>query len=118
MDRRRTIKPGQERPGARRTPLVRAEFDPLPGPGRPAVDPARMSMPYRCNGCGTVYDGGRVTVTGRYADCDVWKAPCCGATHDNRRAWSGAPGARMGYTDLRERDRVLAERGVTPWGER
>ena len=44
-----------------------------------------MSQPVRCNRChGGVYDLGTVTVTARYADCSMWKAPCCGATVDDR----------------------------------
>ncbi|HEY9415195.1 MAG TPA: hypothetical protein VIQ30_10580 [Pseudonocardia sp.] len=31
-----------------------------------------------------VYDLGTVQVTARYADCSVWKAPCCGSVVDDR----------------------------------
>lgn len=72
------------------------------------------SMPFQCRGCGEVYDGASVTVTGRYADCDLWKAPCCGATHDTRTRWGGPSWAKMGYDDLREYRRV--EREVYPVG--
>ncbi|MEU4781053.1 hypothetical protein [Micromonospora sp. NPDC023633] len=43
-----------------------------------------MSQPVRCTWCGGVYDLGTVTVTARYTDCSMWKAPCCGATVDDR----------------------------------
>lgn len=75
--------------------------------------PAEMTVPCQCLRCGTVYDGGTVHVISRYADCDLWRAPCCGAVHDSRHAWNGAPGQRMGYIDLRERDRALADTGAT-----
>jgi hypothetical protein len=38
--------------------------------------------------CGQTYDLMKVTVIARYADCDVWKAPCCGRTADNRKGKS------------------------------
>jgi hypothetical protein len=44
---------------------------------------ADMSSPVRCT-CGQVYDLGKVTVTARYTDCSMWKAPCCGRTADDR----------------------------------
>lgn len=43
-----------------------------------------MSQPARCRFCHKVYDLGTVTVTARYADCSVWKTPCCGHTADDR----------------------------------
>lgn len=50
------------------------------------VDPAvaEMFSPVRCAFCRRVYDLGAVEVTGRYADCSVWKTPCCGMTADDR----------------------------------
>jgi hypothetical protein len=45
---------------------------------------AGMHQPVECCWCGGVYDLGTVTVTGRYADCSVWEAPCCGRTVDDR----------------------------------
>ena len=44
---------------------------------------AGMFKPVRCT-CGRIYDLGKVEVTARYADCSVWKAPCCGRTADDR----------------------------------
>ncbi len=44
---------------------------------------AIMFSPVRCT-CGRIYDLGKVEVTARYADCSVWKAPCCGRTADDR----------------------------------
>jgi hypothetical protein len=43
-----------------------------------------MTSPVRCAYCGCVYDLGRVEVTARYADCSMWKAPCCGRIVDDR----------------------------------
>jgi hypothetical protein len=45
---------------------------------------ADMSFPVRCTWCSGVYDVGKVEVTARYADCSVWKAPCCGTNVDDR----------------------------------
>lgn len=46
---------------------------------------AAMFKPVRCNRCGNgVYDIGTVEVTGRYADCSVWRTPCCKAVVDGR----------------------------------
>lgn len=48
-----------------------------------------MSSPVQCR-CGSVYDLGTVTVTARYADCSMWKAPCCGHVADDRSpGWGG-----------------------------
>jgi hypothetical protein len=45
----------------------------------------------RCLHCGGIFDELAVTeVVARYADCDVYKAPCCGRTVDNRR-WKSLP---------------------------
>lgn len=48
-----------------------------------------MMFPVRCI-CGQVYDTAAVTVTARYSDCSVWKAPCCGRVADDRfeTGWS------------------------------
>lgn len=44
-----------------------------------------MTFPVRCNRCHDgVYDLGQVEVTARYADCSVWKTPCCGSVVDDR----------------------------------
>jgi hypothetical protein len=45
---------------------------------------AHMTFPVRCTWCRGVYDVGAVEVTARYADCSMWKAPCCGRTVDDR----------------------------------
>lgn len=44
---------------------------------------AEMMSPVRCT-CGSVYDLAAVEVTGRYVDCSVWRAPCCGREADDR----------------------------------
>jgi hypothetical protein len=46
---------------------------------------ALMLFPVRCTHCHEVYDAGKVTVTARYADCSVWRSPCCKRTVDDRR---------------------------------
>lgn len=43
-----------------------------------------MLAPVRCNHCRTVYDLGNVETVARYADCTVYKTPCCGRTVDDR----------------------------------
>lgn len=44
-----------------------------------------MNSPVRCNRCHRgVYDLGMVEVTARYADCSVWRTPCCNQTVDDR----------------------------------
>jgi len=56
--------------------------------GRQLFDMAQidgMHQPVRCLRCNQgVYDLGTVEVTARYADCSVWKAPCCGSVVDDR----------------------------------
>jgi hypothetical protein len=47
-------------------------------------DIAGMSQPARCTHCDGIYDLGTVEVTARYADCSMWKSPCCGLTVDDR----------------------------------
>ncbi len=42
-----------------------------------------MTSPVRCR-CGAVYDLGKVEVLARYADCSVWKTPCCRRQVDDR----------------------------------
>ena len=51
------------------------------------VDPARiegMFFPVQCATCHGLYDLGKVEVRARYADCSVWRTPCCDATADDR----------------------------------
>jgi hypothetical protein len=55
----------------------RLTFDPS-GHVVPEYDTSGMFQPVLCLHCGTVYDLGGVTVTGRYSDCSVWTTPCCG----------------------------------------
>lgn len=43
-----------------------------------------MTYPVRCTYCSGIYDLSKVEVTARYTDCSMWKAPCCGATVDDR----------------------------------
>lgn len=45
---------------------------------------AEMMFPVRCAYCHTVYDTANVTVTARYADCSMWKSPCCNRLVDDR----------------------------------
>ena len=46
-----------------------------------------MTFPARCCHCRRVYDLAKVTVTARYTDCSMWKAPCCGVLADDRQGW-------------------------------
>jgi hypothetical protein len=50
----------------------------------PDIDTTGMHQPARCTWCSGVYDLGTVTITARYTDCSMWKAPCCGVTVDDR----------------------------------
>lgn len=45
---------------------------------------AGMMFPVLCIHCGGLYDMAAVEVLARYADCDVWKTPCCKREVDNR----------------------------------
>lgn len=46
---------------------------------------AAMFKPVSCNHCRNgIYDIGKVEVTARYADCSMWKTPCCGVVVDDR----------------------------------
>lgn len=106
------ISPRDQRPGSRRTPLVR-KVTIVDDTGVMWVQdetPRDMAAPYECLSCRKVFDGGKATVTARYADCSMWNCPGCGRQHDSRHAWDSQPGKRMGYIDLRARDRALAER--------
>lgn len=53
-------------------------------------DTSHMSYPVLCQHCGSVYDQSGVTVTARYADCDMYVTPCCRRTVDTRR-WKSLP---------------------------
>lgn len=43
-----------------------------------------MTSPVQCAYCRRIYDLGTVEVTARYADCSMWKSPCCWVTVDDR----------------------------------
>jgi hypothetical protein len=51
---------------------------------------ADMSIPVRCNYCHKIYDLGMVQVVQRYADCSVFKTPCCNRQADDRQ-WKSSP---------------------------
>ncbi len=55
----------------------------------PVPDTSGMFEPVRCTRCGGIYDLDKVTVTARYHDCSMWKAPCCGALVDDRPSGGG-----------------------------
>jgi hypothetical protein len=55
-----------------------------------------------CDRTGRTFSTGHVEVVQRYADCSVFKCPCCGGTHDDRRAWGGGDNRRMGYSLIRQ----------------
>ena len=61
-------------------------------------DTSEMFMPVRCSHCGHgVYDLGAVKVLARYADCSVWRTPCCKRQTDDRPDWNSG---RKCYTEL------------------
>lgn len=73
-----------------------------------------MASPVRCMRCHRgVYDLGRVEVTARYADCSMWKTPCCGAVVDDR--------GKTDWTSRKDYERINPDRPdvlrVTPWGD-
>ena len=75
-----------------------------------------MTSPVRCR-CGSVYDLGKVEVTARYADCSMWRTPCCRVLADDRKP----PWGISWYTEPPRRDRafILDDEDVTfPEGER
>lgn len=51
---------------------------------------ADMIAPVHCSYCGDVYDLAACTPTARFADCDVFRTPCCDVTADTRE-WIGYP---------------------------
>lgn len=55
---------------------------------------SRLTHPVRCLHCNSIYDlcgaGIGDAHIARYADCDVFKSPCCGRTVDTRR-WKSLP---------------------------
>lgn len=59
-----------------------------------------MGCPVRCTFCGRVYDLWDVHVTQRYADCSVWKTPCCNHEADDR-VWPG----RAHFTKIERKNR-------------
>jgi hypothetical protein len=61
-----------------------AEYDTYGWPLDDQPATAGMSQPAQCSHCHRIYDLGTVTVTARYADCSMWKAPCCGLLVDDR----------------------------------
>lgn len=59
--------------------------------GMSRADLSKMLDPMRCMRCHQVFDGGAVEVVARYADCTVFKTPCCGAVVDDRPVgWGGS----------------------------
>jgi hypothetical protein len=72
---------------------------PLPGS---TAEIAGMFDPVRCARCSGVYDLGTVEVTARYADCSMWKAPCCGSLVDDR--------GDTGWKSRKDYERLRGER--------
>lgn len=56
----------------------------------PVYDTSHMMSPVQCAHCRDIYDLGGVEVVARYADCDMFKTPCCGRTVDSR-SWKSMP---------------------------
>jgi hypothetical protein len=51
----------------------------------------RMTHPVQCGRCSAIYDfAGEYEIVARYADCTVFKTPCCGAIVDDR-PWKSLP---------------------------
>lgn len=50
----------------------------------------QMMYPVRCGHCGAIYDASKVTVLQQYADCSIWKSPCCRRQVDDRQ-WKPLP---------------------------
>lgn len=69
---------------------------------------AQMSYPVQCAHCGRVYDLGTVTVTARYADCSMWKTPCCNVAVDDR--------GETGWTSIKHYT-VIDKRDLPIYGE-
>lgn len=57
-----------------------------------------MLCPVRCNLCNEVYDLTKGEPIARYADCTVYKTPCCGRTVDDRPGIGG--GGRSAFVRL------------------
>lgn len=53
-------------------------------------DTTGMMFPAQCRYCQGVYDLANVEVTARYADCSMWKSPCCNRQVDDRK-WKSSP---------------------------
>lgn len=82
-------------------------------------------FPVRCTHCRDgVYDLGKVEVTARYADCSMWKSPCCNRLVDDRgdTGWK----SRKDYVKLSQAELDAHRRGGvdgyrmprSPWGAR
>jgi hypothetical protein len=44
-----------------------------------------MAEPVQCAHCGALYDLRAVTGAVNYADCSVWRTPCCNREVDDRK---------------------------------
>lgn len=51
---------------------------------RPLGRISKMLYPVECRRCGSVYDLTNTEVIHRYADCTLYKTPCCNQTVDDR----------------------------------
>jgi len=79
----------------------------MSAPAGPPI--SEMTSPVRCGYCGGVYDLGTVTVTARYTDCSVWRAPCCKREVDDRPpGWGGPVRAYERITSGEARIREIA----------
>lgn len=68
---------------------------------------ADMMFPVRCLRCHRgVYDLAKVEVTARYADCSMWKTPCCDAVVDDR--------GETGWKSIKDYERIDKDAGVDP----
>lgn len=67
-----------------------------------------MMFPVRCAYCRGVYDLAGVEVTARYADCSMWKSPCCDRLVDDR--------GDTGWKSRKDYYRLDREPQVNRWG--
>lgn len=50
----------------------------------------KMRAPARCMHCRKIFDLAKVKTIGRYADCTVFRTPCCNVQADDR-TWVSSP---------------------------
>jgi hypothetical protein len=71
----------------------------------------QMISPVLCLRCGETYDLANVEVVARYADCTMFKTPCCGRTVDDR-TWVGSPAIRKLDEEHLRREQTMDAYGM------